>query len=104
MVEMKSLLVRRRRENHLDTETQARVLATFEDDVTLGHLVLLPHTAESFLVARSLLGASRSLPLRTVDALHLGVMRSAGVETLATADSLMAQAAGLLGMECRTFY
>jgi predicted nucleic acid-binding protein len=102
-VEMKSLLARRRREGHLDAETQAKVLSTFDSDVALGHLVLLPHTSESFLLAESLLGVHPEAPLRTLDALHLGVMRSAGVETLATCDRVMAQAAAVLGMECRTF-
>jgi uncharacterized protein len=103
-VEMKSLLARRRRQGHLDADSEAKVLSTLDSDVALGHLVLLPHTAESFLLAASLLGAHPEVPLRTLDALHLGVMRSAGVATLATADQVMAQAAAALGMECRTFF
>jgi predicted nucleic acid-binding protein len=103
-IEMRSLMVRRTREHHVDSETQGKVLATFEGDIALGHLVLLPHTVESFLTAESLLGAHPDIPLRSLDALHLGVMRSAGVEVLATADRVMAQAAAALGMECRVFY
>ena len=103
-VEMRSLVGRRTRERHLDAETQGKVLATFEGDIALGHLVLLPQTVESFLAAESLLGAYPNIPLRTLDALHLGVMRSAGVEVLATADRVMAQAADALGMECRVFF
>jgi predicted nucleic acid-binding protein len=104
VVEMKSLMARRGRQDHMDAETQAKVLSTFDSDVALGHLVLLPHSSESFLLAESLLGAHPEVPLRTLDALHLGVMRSAGVEMLATADRVMAQAAALLGMECRAFF
>lgn len=103
-VEMRSLLSRRTRDRHLEPETQAKVLATFEGDIALGHLELLPHTVESFLTAGSLLGAHPDTALRTLDALHLGVMRSAGIEVLATADRVMAQAAAELGMECRTFF
>jgi hypothetical protein len=103
IVEMHSLMARRRRQGHLDPETQAKVLATFDGDVAQGHLVLVPHTSESFLIAESLLGACPELPLRTLDALHLGVMRAAGVGTLATADGVMAKAAAALGLECRTF-
>jgi len=57
-VEMRSPLVRRRREGSVDAEAEGRVLATFEGDIAMGFLVLLPHTVESFLVAESLLGSS----------------------------------------------
>ena len=103
-IEMRSLMARRTREHHVDAETQGKVLAAFEGDVALGHLVLLPHTVESFLTAESLLGAHPDTPPRSLDALHLGVMRSAGIEVLATADRVMAQAAAALGMECRVFF
>ncbi len=102
-IEMRSLMARRAREHHVDSETQGKVLATFEGDIALGHLVLLPHTVESFLTAESLLGAHPNIPLRSLDALHLGVMRSAGIEVVATADRVIAQAAAALGMECRVF-
>jgi hypothetical protein len=103
-IEMRSLMARRAREHHVDPETQGRVLATFEGDIALGHLVLLPHTVVSFLTAESLLGAHPDIPLRSLDALHLGVARSAGIEVLATADRVMALAALALGMECRVFF
>jgi uncharacterized protein len=92
------------REHHVDSETQGKVLATFEGDIALGHLVLLPHTVESFFAAESLLGAHPDIPLRSLDALHLGVMRSAGIEVWAAADRVMAQAAAALGMERRVFF
>jgi predicted nucleic acid-binding protein len=103
-VEMRSLVARRRREGHLDTDTQAKILAVFEGDIAAGHLVLLPHTVESFLLAESLLGSQPERCLTTLDALHLGVMRSGGITALATADRVMAQAAAAQGMECRTFF
>lgn len=103
-VEMRSLLARRRREGQIDAVTQAKILATFEGDIASGHLVLVPHTVESFLVAETLLGAHPETPLVTLDALHLGVMRAAGIGELATADRVMARAAELLGMSCRSFF
>lgn len=102
-IEMRSLIARRVRERHVDAETQSKVLATFDGDVALGHLVLLPHTVESFLAAEAMLGTYPNIPLRSLDALHLGVMRAAGIETLATADRVMAQAGAELGMECKVF-
>lgn len=103
-VEMRSLMARRRREGHFDAETQGKILATFEGDIAGGHLQLVPHTVESLLIAESLLGAHPEMPLTTLDALHLGVMSSSGIAVLATADRLMAQAAGALGMDCRVFF
>ena len=102
-IEMKSLTARRAREGHIGLLSQGKVIATFEGDVAGGHLVLLPHTIESFLIAESLLGSHPEIPLRTLDAMHLGIMQAAGITTLATADRVMAQAAVALGMECETF-
>jgi hypothetical protein len=101
---MRSLLARRVREGQLDAESQGRIVSTFEADIALGHLVLLPHTVESFLVAESLLGTRPGSHLRTLDALHLGTVLSAGVTTLATADRVMAEAATALGLQCETFF
>ena len=103
-VEMRSLVARRGRQDHLDERTQSKVIATFEGDIIAGHLELLPHTVESLQLAESLLGAHPEVSLTTLDALHLGAMASAGVTVLATADRVMAQAAAALGIECRTFF
>ncbi len=103
-VEMRSLVARRRCEGDLDPLLENRVLSTFDGDVATGHLVLLPHSVESFLLAESLMGSLPGVPLRTLDALHLGTMRAAAVPELATADRIMAQAAALLSMDCVTFF
>jgi uncharacterized protein len=50
------------------------------------------------------LGSHPEVPLTTLDTLHLGVLRSAGVTVLATADKVMAQAAAAQGLDCRTFF
>ena len=102
--EMHSVLAWRMREGNIDAEAKARILSTFEGDIALGHLVLLPHTVESFLVAESLIGSHPELPLRTLDALHLGVVLSSGVSTVATADRVMTAAADALGMGCEAFF
>ena len=91
-------------DSHFDADTQGRVLANFEGDITAGHLTLLPHTAESFLLAESLLGAHPDLPLTTLDGLHLGLMYFAGATVLATANRTMAQAAAAPGVDCRVFF
>ena len=103
-IEMRSLAARRAREGHINVVTQGKVIATFEGDIARGHLVLLPHTTESLLIAESLLGSHPEIALRSLDAMHLGVMQAAGITALATADRVMAQAAEALGMECETFF
>jgi predicted nucleic acid-binding protein len=102
-VEMRSLMARRGRQGQLDAETRGKILATFEGDIVAGHLELLPHSAEAFLAAESMLGAHPEVPLTTLDALHLGAMMSSGISRLATADKIMAQAAAKLGIECESF-
>jgi len=102
-VEMRSLLARRTRDGDLEPELAGQVAATFEGDIALGHLVLAPHTVDSFLAAESLLGAHSGLPLRSLDALHLGTVLTAGIRSLATADRLLARAAARLGLDCTLF-
>lgn len=103
-VEMASLVGRRRRDGDIDATLAGRILATFDGDIALGHLVLLPHRVEAFLLAESILGSLPEIPLRSLDALHLGLVRSADVKVIATADRVMAQAAEALGIECRAFF
>lgn len=103
-VEMTSLMGRRTRDGQLVPETQARVLATFEGDIIAGHLVILPLSSETFLIAESLLGAHPEIPLVTLAAFHLGVMHAAGIDVLATADEIMARAAEASGTGCRSFF
>ena len=55
-------------------------------------------------LAVSLLGDLPSLPLRTLDALHLAIAKGLRADTLATADRLMAEAAEVLGFEVVPFF
>jgi uncharacterized protein len=103
-VEMHSLMARRVREHHMEPVTQAKILACFEGDIAAGHLVLIPQTVESFLLAESLVGARPDVPLTTLDALHLAAARANEITTLATADRVLARAADALNVECRTFF
>ena len=76
---------------------------TFEDDIRAGHLQVEEIADGHALRARALLERLRHLPLRTLDALHLAIAQTIGVETLATADLGMARAAEALGMGAVTF-
>lgn len=102
-LEMRSLLARRRREGLVEPALENRMLAVFENDVVSGHLSLLPVRAEHFLLAETLIGALPGVPLRTLDALHLAIAKSEGVDLLATADIVMMRAAEHLEIPCRYF-
>ena len=39
VVEMRSLLARRRREKHVDSKLETRVFATFEEDIAMGGVI-----------------------------------------------------------------
>lgn len=103
-LEMRSLLARRRREDSISALTEGRAFSVFEGDIVAGHLILLPQRVEHFLLAESLIGALPGIPLRSLDALHLGAIQGEGIRALATADRVMAQAAAALGLECHTFF
>lgn len=102
-VEMWSTINRHSRSGRLDAEMKSRILATFEGDIVAGYLQLVPLTVEAFLTAESLLGAHSDVPLTTLDALHLGTLAASGLSELATADRVMAEAAGRAHISCRLF-
>lgn len=103
LVEMRSLLARRRRAGDLDAKTEARVLSTMEDDVRRGHLVCHPLHDRSVVASAGLFAQVPDQPLRTLDALHLAVARDIGAELFATADRVQAAAAEALGLAVARF-
>lgn len=98
-LEMRSLLARRRRGADISAEIESRVYSTFEQDIADGHLYLLEIAAAHFDVAQRLIGSLAHLPLRSLDALHLSAVHRAGVDQLATADRVMADAGEAMGLE-----
>ena len=100
-VEMRCLLARRRRNREIDHAIEMRVLAAFEEDAQRGFLVQLAFAEPLFAAASRLIASLPDVPLRTLDALHLAIMREHNLARLATADTVMAQAAAQLGIETR---
>lgn len=96
-LELRCLLGRRRRAGELTAEQEMRVFATFEQDVSDGHLRLYPLDDHATRAALNLLVQLADHPLRTLDALHLAVARDLSCPRLATADRTMAAAAAALG-------
>ncbi len=101
-LELRCLLARRRRSGEISVELELAVRATFEDDVSQGHLELLPLADSDLAEAMRLLDRLRDHPLRTLDAIHLAVARST-TTVLATADRVMVAAAEAAGFEVRSF-
>jgi len=101
--EMRSLLSRRRRMGELSAELESVLYAAFLDDVARGWLQELPLNDACFDEAVNLMTRYPEHPLRTLDALHLALMNQSGIETVATADTVMASAASTVGMAVRRF-
>ena len=98
IVEMRCLLARRRRNHELSLELEQQVQAAFQDDIAQGFLTLHPTADEHVVGALHLITLLAKHPLRTLDAIHLSIARRMGCERLATADTVMANAADALGL------
>lgn len=103
VVELRCLLARRGRAGEIAEQTAEGAFRLFESDIAHGHLEVCPLSDQQALRAAVLLGRLRGHPLRTLDALHLGVAQTIGSQILATADRVMARAADELGFEVVTF-
>lgn len=102
-VEMRSLLSRRRRMGELTIDLEGLLFAAFTDDLQRGWLQLYPVNDERFSEATNLINRYPEFPLRTLDALHLVVAQQAGIEALATADTVMADTASAMGFAVMRF-
>jgi uncharacterized protein len=104
VVEMRTLLARRRREKNIDPKTEIKIYATFEEDIRQNFLIC--HTLPVGLAAGAvnLLSVLSDLQLRTLDALHLTIAKEIQTEVLATADRIMAIGAEAMGFSVVRFY
>lgn len=103
VVELRSLLSRRRRLGELTMEDESVLFAAMLDDVARGLLQRYPIEDSRFDEAANLLTLYPESRLRTLDALHLVQAAHAGASTLATADIVMANAATKMGFEVVRF-
>jgi predicted nucleic acid-binding protein len=103
IVEMRSLLIRRRRSGELAPALVERVWATFTEDRAAGALTVLEVEDEHLHAATRILDRVEA-PLRTLDAMHLALAESAGTGACATADRILGAGASELGLEVRTFF
>jgi uncharacterized protein len=103
VVEMRSLLARRRRERHFGTALEMEIFSTFQEDIRQKTIFCHPLPFGLGAAAVHLLNQLSPLPLATLDALHLSLVKEVGLESLATADRIMAEAAAALGLRVIRF-
>lgn len=102
-VEMKSLVLRRVRDDELDHAQADDVWDTFIDDIHQGFLLIQPVKDSTVSGAVPILSRLAGLPLRTLDAMHLSVVSDLGASVLATADEVQGRAGIELGLDVEWF-
>ena len=103
VVEMRSLLARRKRERHFNSSLEMEIFFTFQEDIRQKIVICHPLPSGLAAAAVHLLHQFSGLSLATLDALHLALAREIGVEIMATADRVMAEAAEAMGLEVVRF-
>jgi uncharacterized protein len=103
VVEMRSLLARRRREGSIDASLEIEIFAAFSEDIRQGFLVCRPLPAEWATASVNLLSALQYVPMRTLDAIHLTIAKDLPVDIVATSDRVMAEGARTLGLRVLLF-
>jgi len=103
IVEMRSLLSRRRRERQINPKTEIKVFATFEEDIRQKFLNCHPLPEGIVTGAVNLLSVHSEVPLKTLDALHFMIAREIQAEILATADRIMIAGAKAMGFSVVEF-
>ena len=104
VVEMCSLLARRRRAKDITSRIEMQVMATFEEDIRHGFLVRHPIGDGVVASATNIIPMVADVSVKTLDSLHLAVARDIGASVLATADRIMAQAGRALGLTIESFW
>ena len=103
VVEMRSLLARRRRENHINSSLEIEIFSTFQEDIRRKTILCHPLPFGLATAAVHLLNQFPDSSLATLDALHLALAKEIGTEILATADRIMADVAEAMGLEVVRF-
>jgi predicted nucleic acid-binding protein len=103
VAELHCLLRRRGRNRDIDAGTERKVAAAFEDDIAQGFIEVHPLEDRHAIRARDLLIRLATVPLGTLDALHLAIATSIDAGAVATADGTFAAAAAALRLRVEWF-
>jgi hypothetical protein len=102
-VEFRCLLARRRRTGELTAHLERAAFRLFLDDIAAGYLEVHALVDDHACDALALIERFDGHSLRTLDAVHLAIASALDVETLATADRVMARAAEAMGLHVAMF-
>lgn len=100
---MRSLLARRRRMQEITEQLEMEIYATFQMDIDQGYLGLLPFLHSHFEQATHIISSLQNIALRTLDALHLSIIKHHHISIVATADKIMMDAAKMLDLQIESF-
>lgn len=103
ITEMRSLLARRRRMHEITPTLETQIFATFLSDIDHNHLIVEPFESIYFEHATHLISSLPEVPLRSLDALHLSLVKNKSITRLATADQIMIIAANALEINVQCF-
>ena len=103
VIEMRSLLARRRRGKDFDAKTEMRVFAAFEEDIRQGFLIRHPMPVSLAAGAVNLISTLPDVPLRVLDAMHLVIAEGINADVLAPSDLVMVEAAKEMGLRVVRF-
>lgn len=101
--EMRCLLARRRRMQDFNKKIEHQIYATFLNDIDRGHLTVEIFLDKYFIHASHLIDIFPTIPLRTLDALHLSIIQQQNIPCLATADEVMLKAAKKMNIAIKNF-
>lgn len=102
-VEMRSVLARLQRTDHLDEAGARRIHGAFLRDIASRSLEVMSLNDATFDIVGDLVARTATGSLGTLDAIHLAAAESMAVEEIATADRVMADAAEAIGIRVVRF-
>jgi len=99
VTEVLSAVARRRREGALDVKQAREIRDAIVSDAASGSFRRLDLTPATHREAERILLSTESVPLRTLDALHLALAIAGDARRIVTFDGRMAVAANLYGLQ-----
>jgi hypothetical protein len=103
VVEFRCLLARRVRAGLISGGDQISARGLFESDIARGLWEVVPLDDQHVVRAAALIDRLASVPLRTLDAIHLATAQSLGASEIATSDQTMVSAGSALGLRVASF-
>ncbi len=103
ITEMRCLLSRRKRMGDFSDKIEHQLYATFLNDIDRGYLSVEQFSDQYFTFASHLIDSVPTIPLRTLDALHLSIIQQLNIPCLATADEVMLKAAKKMNIAVKKF-